>query len=285
MITRRHFAIGSAALATAGCSPLAFFDTVNPRDAGGAKVASAAYGPDARQALDVYAPTGARGRAPVAVFFYGGSWTSGSKAEYGFVGQALAAAGFVTVLPDYRLHPAAPFPAFLEDCAQALRWAQDNAAAYGGDPGRIVLAGHSAGAYNAAMLALNERYLTQAGSDRRAIRAWAGLSGPYDFLPLDPGTAQEVFGAVPDKRSTQPITFAGPGDPPAFLATGDRDTTVRPKNTAALAARLREAGVPVVERTYPGLDHADTLLALSVFFRDKAPVLAEMTAFLRERAG
>ena len=283
--TRRLLLTGTASVAAAGCSPLATFDALGPRDPGGSKVASAAYGPGPRQGLDVFAPSGRPAGAPVAVFFYGGSWKGGSRGEYGFVGQALAAAGFVTVVPDYRIYPEVRFPDFLDDSAAAVRWAADNAATYGGDPRRIVLVGHSAGAYNAAMLALDGRYLRRAGVERSRIRALAGLSGPYDFLPLDPGTAQEVFGEAPNKAQTQPITFAGRGSPPAFLVTGDGDDTVRPRNTTALAAKLRGAGVPVTERVYPGLDHADTLLALSVLFRGKAPILAEMTAFLRDRAG
>ena len=285
MITRRLAAFGLPAVAAA-CSPLATFEALTPRDSGGVKVASGSYGPDPRQALDVFAPRSRpAGPIPVAVFFYGGSWKSGSRSEYEFVGQALASAGFVTVIPDYRLFPQVPYTGFLADSAQAVRWARDNAATYGGDPRRIVLAGHSAGAYNAAMVALDRRYLRQAGVDPRVVRAFAGLSGPYDFLPLDEGTAQEVFGNVPDKRATQPVTYVGASSPPAYLATGDADDTVRPKNTRSLAAKLRAAGVRVEERVFPGLDHKDTLLALSVLFRGKAPILAEMTAFLTAEAG
>ncbi|NEU13987.1 alpha/beta hydrolase [Methylobacterium sp. BTF04] len=275
-----------AALGITACSPLALFDAIGPRDSGG-KLAlkNAAYGPHKRQRVDVYTPVAATGGAPVLVFFYGGSWKNGAKEDYEFVGQALAAQGFVTVLPDYRLYPEVRFPDFLDDGARAIAWVRDNIAAYGGDPSRIVLAGHSAGAYNAAMLGFDPRYLRKAGVEPKIVRAVAGLSGPYDFLPLDQGTATELFGEAPDKAATQPITFASAHSPPTFLATGDGDTTVRPRNTQNLAARLREARVPVQERVYPGLDHADTLLALSVAFRAKAPELAEMAAFLKQYSG
>lgn len=272
-------------LALAACSPLTIFDTLAPRDAGGMLAAqSVAYGDNPRQRLDVYVPAARPTGAPVLVFFYGGSWKEGSKADYAFVGQALAAQGFVTVVADYRLFPEVPYSGFLADSAQAVRWARDNAGGYGGDPRRIVLAGHSAGAYNAAMVALNPVYLRRAGVDPRSIRAFAGLSGPYDFLPLDPGTAQEVFGSAPDKPATQPVTYARASSPPAFLATGDQDTTVRPKNTVSLAEKLKAAGVLVEDHVYPGLDHKDTLLALSRPFRGKAPELAEMAAFLHRAA-
>jgi acetyl esterase/lipase len=280
--------LGLALLAAGltACSPLALFDAIGPRDQGGRlALRNAAYGSHARQRLDVFTPVAATGGAPVLVFFYGGSWKNGTKEDYAFVGQALAAQGFVTVLPDYRLYPEVRFPDFLDDGAEAIAWVRDNIAQYGGDPRRIVLAGHSAGAYNAVMLGVDPRYLRRAGVDPKTVRAVAGLSGPYDFLPLDAGTATEVFGRAPDRAATQPVTFAGPHSPPAYLATGDTDTLVRPSNTRSLAARLREARVPVQERVYPGLDHSDTLLALSVTFRSKAPVLAEMAAFLRQYSG
>lgn len=273
------------AIGLASCSPLALFDAIGPRDSGGRlALRDAAYGTGPRRRLDVFVPVAATASAPVLVFFYGGSWKGGSKEDYAFVGQALAAQGFVTVMPDYRLYPEVRFPDFLDDGAASIAWVRDNIAAYGGDPRRIVLAGHSAGAYNAAMLGLDTQYLRRAGVDPWTIRAVAGLSGPYDFLPLDEGTAREVFGAFPDKAATQPVTFASAHSPPAFLATGEADTVVRPSNTRNLAARLRERRVPVQERAYAGLDHADTLLALSVAFRSKAPVLAEMTAFLKQYA-
>ena len=274
------------ALGLGACSPLALFDAFGPRDGGGRlAVKDAAYGANARQRLDVFTPVAATGDAPVLVFFYGGSWKSGSKEDYAFAAQALAAQGFVTVLPDYRLYPEVRFPDFLDDGAAAIAWVRDHIAAYGGDPRKIVLAGHSAGAYNAVMLGLDPRYLRRAGVDPHAIRAVAGLSGPYDFLPFDQATTIDVFGAAPEPAATQPVTFAGPHSPPAFLATGDRDTTVRPRNTQRLAEALRAARVPVQERVYAGLDHADTLLALSVTFRAKAPELAEMSAFLRQHVG
>ncbi|CAO4196043.1 alpha/beta hydrolase [Methylorubrum extorquens] len=278
--------LGLTALGLSGCSPLALFDALGPRDKGGRlAIRDAAYGADPRQRLDVFVPTVPVERAPVLVFFYGGSWNSGSKDDYAFAAQALAAQGFVTVLPDYRLYPKVRFPDFLKDGAAAIAWVRDNIAAQGGDPSRIVLAGHSAGAYNAAMLGLDPEYLRQAGVDPRIIRAVAGLSGPYDFLPFDQKTSIDVFGQAPDPEATQPVSYAGAHSPPTFLATGDKDTVVRPRNTASLAARLREARVPVQERVYGGLDHADTLLSLSVSFRRKAPVLAEMSAFLHQHAG
>ena len=267
----------------AACSPLRTFDAVVPKDGGVRLVArDAAFGPDPRQRLDVYAPAdGPRnGKVahPVIVFFYGGSWNSGTKAGYSFVGRALAARGFVVAVPDYRLVPQVRFPAFLEDNAAAVRWVRGHVARLGGDPDRLVLAGHSAGAYDAAMLALDPRWL---GADRAAVRGWAGLAGPYDFLPLDQPVTQAAFGAAPDPRETQPISHAGAGDPPAFLATGDEDTLVLPRNSDALAAKLTAAGVMVERRRYAGIGHVGLVTAIARPFRHRAPVLDDMVAFAR----
>jgi len=286
-VTRRISLAAIGAALTAACAPLSLFATLTPKDPAARQGRNLAYGPAPRQRLDVYAPRQTTGEAaaPVAVFFYGGAWDTGRRQDYNWVGQALASRGFVTVLPDYGLYPQVRYPAFLEDGALAVRWAQDHAAEFGGDPDRIVLVGHSAGAYNAAMIALDRRYLTAAGVDPKHIRALAGLSGPYDFLPLTDPIAQRTFGEAADLPATQPTRFVDAHSPPAFLATGDADTMVYPRNTVKLAARLRAAGVEVEERHYPGVDHVRMVLALSRPFRSRAPVLQQMTAFLHAHAG
>ncbi len=280
---RLRYRVGFAGLALlnlAGCSPLTTFNALVPKDGGVTRIAqSIPYGTDPRQRLDVYAPRRPAASArPTIVFFYGGSWSSGTRTGYGFVARALASRGFVVVVPDYRLVPEVRFPAFLQDCAAAVRWAIGHVARYGGDGERIVLAGHSAGAYNAAMLAMDPRWL---GADRTAVRGFAGLAGPYDFLPLEGPITTATFGGWPMPAETQPITFAGPSDPPALLLTGADDVTVEPRNSSALAARLRAAGVAVDMHRYPGLGHIGVLTAIARPFRGRAPVLADVTTFAR----
>jgi acetyl esterase/lipase len=284
-MTRRAGLVALGGSVLCACSPLSLFATFTPKDAARTRERGVAYGPLERQGLDVYAPSEAtQGEpAPVAVFFYGGSWDSGRRQDYGWVGRALAAQGFLTIVPDYRLYPEVRYPGFVEDGALAVRWTVEHARARGGDPARIVLVGHSAGAYIAAMLALDDRYLAAVGVDPKTVRAFAGLSGPYDFLPLDGPITRRTFGDASDLPSTQPGRYARADSPPAFLATGDGDTTVKPRNTKALAAALRAKGAAVEERHYEGLNHADTVLALSRPFRGKAPVLADMTSFLKAR--
>lgn len=269
-----------AALVAAACAPVRAFDTVMPKDSASRKVGSdIAYGEGPRRKLDIYAPV-ARGDRPlpVIVFLYGGSWANGTREGYHFAARGLAAGGFLTVVPDYRLVPEVYFPGFVEDCAAAVKWTRAHARQYGADPDRIVLVGHSAGAYNAAMLALDPRFL---GADRTAIKGFAGLAGPYDFLPLDGPIPTRTFGRWPKPEETQPITYADRSAPPMLLLHGQKDGTVWPKNSINLDRKLREAGASSELKIYPELGHAGIVTALARPFRGKAPVLDDLLAFAR----
>lgn len=282
-LSRRALVPALGALA-AGCSPLRLFNTLTPSDGGVRTVArDLAFGPGPRQAMDVYAPsrTGSAPR-PLVVFFYGGSWNSGERRDYGWAGRALAAQGFVTAVPDYRLVPEGRFPGFVEDGAAAVARLRAEASRLGGDPDRILLCGHSAGAYIALMLACDRRWLQRAGVPVAALRGAAGLAGPYDVFPFDAGSTRAAFGHTPDGRQTQPITFVNGDEPPLWLATGDEDETVRPRNSVALAERVKAAGGRAEVKLYPGVDHIGIALALSRPFRGRAPVLADLTAFIRQ---
>jgi len=267
--------VGAAAIA---CRPLTLFNAFVPKDDGSLLVErDAKYGPEARQTLDVYRPRDpGKFPLPVIIFFYGGSWNSGTKQGYAFVGRALASRGFIVAIPDYRLVPQVRYPVFLEDCAAAVRWVHVHASELGGDPDRLVLAGHSAGAYNGAMLAYDPRWL---GPEQRTIKGFVGLAGPYDFLPFDGPITREAFLGTANAASTQPVNFASRGDPPAFLATGTQDRFVRPANSDALAARLRRVETPVVRRSYPGIGHVGILTAIARPLRGRAAVLDDISAF------
>ena len=280
MHRRTLLTLAGSALAAACTPSLGAFDAVAPRDGGARKVLSdSPYGPLPRQRLNLFAPEPLDGPAPVLVFIHGGSWASGDNSEYDFAGAAFASRGFVTAIPNYRLVPEVRFPSFLEDCALAVRWVQDNAATHGGDPNRIVLVGHSAGAYNAVMLALDPRYLVGVGADLQRIRGVAGIAGPYDFLPFDVPASQNAFGAAPDPAATQPISFARADAPPLLLLWGEDDETVGPRNIEGLERAMRGAGGAVETKRYANVNHVDILLALSRPLRGQAPVLADVTEF------
>lgn len=233
------------------------------------------------QRLDIWAPaTKSAAPRPVVVFFHGGGWVKGDRDAYAFAGRAFAARGFVVVIPDYRKVPEVRFPAFIEDGAQAVAWTREHIAEYSGDPERIALAGHSAGAHTAVTLALDPRWLAAEGLDAEAVEAVIGLSGPYDFYPFDKKRSIDAMSQWPEPRDTQPIEWARADAPPMLLVTSSADTVVRPYNTENLAAKLRDMGAPVETENYAGLSHEDVVMALSKPFRDKAPVLERSVAFL-----
>jgi acetyl esterase/lipase len=273
--------LSSAALL--GCSPAALLNGASKLAGDSARLAAAGvqFGDDPRLKLDVWAPRD-RGDAPlpVIVFFYGGGWVAGERGEYGFVGRAFAARGFVVVIPDYRLVPAVRFPTFVEDGAKAVKWVRDHIAEFGGDPKRIALSGHSAGSYIAAMLALDRHFLRDAGVDPAIIRAAALLSGPYDFYPFTEQRGRDALGAWPSPRETQPISFVRRDAPPMLLMQGTADTIVQPRNSKRLAAALKAAGATVELKLYPGKSHIDTIKSLSPLFRGTTTALADSVAFL-----
>lgn len=231
--------------------------------------------------LDVWAPKASGTKPkPVLIFFYGGGWANGARAHYGFAAKAFAAKGFVVVVPDYRKVPKVLFPAFNEDGAEAVKWAHDNVAKYGGDPKRITLSGHSAGAYIAMMLTLDQKYLNDVGVDPKIVRATVGMSGPYDFYPFDSRRSINAMMAWPRPNETQPILYATANAPPIMVITGTADDTVKPRNAILLAKRLTELGTVVKFQAYENLSHEDVVMALSKPFRGKAPVLDDSAAFL-----
>ena len=279
-MTRRGLFAPLLGLAAAACSPLSLLNAVGPRDRGAGRVArDLPYGDDPRQKMDVYAPAQAA-NLPVLVFFYGGGWDSGDRKDYGWAAQALAARGFVVFVPDYRLVPQVHFPAFIQDAAEATARAGALATSYGGDPARLGVIGHSAGAHLAMMIALDRRYMA-AVDQPTLIKAAAGLAGPYEFLPFDVAASRNAFGRAPDPTLTQPVTFARADAPPLWLGHGTDDVVVHDEDTTILCERMTAVGGRCEAKLYPGLNHADLIATFSPLFRKKAPLLDDVTGFMQ----
>lgn len=266
-------------------SPLGWLGLVLAKDGGVRRLAhDRVYGPKARHRLDIYAPEDGTTGHPLLLFFYGGGWDSGDKADYAFAGHAFAALGFVTAVADYRVYPEVLYPDFLDDGARAAEWLVQHAEEFGGDPQRLVLAGHSAGAYNAVMVGTDNRW-HQRRRYPGAVKAIVGLSGPYDFFPFDVEVSIRSFGGAGATEESQPIHLDLGIAPPMFLAHGSADQTVRPRNTHALAAALRKAGRQVEEVHYQGVGHRSTLLTLFPWLRWRLPVYRDIGDFLHSTLG
>ena len=272
-----------ALLMLVACSPLPVLNGA-ARAGGGYRVqADVAYGADPRQAMDIYTPTATPppGGWPLAVFFYGGSWNSGSRGDYAFVGISLAARGVLTVVADYRLYPAVRYPAFLQDSALALSWGLQHAQQLGANPKRVYVIGHSAGAYNAAMLALDPRWLAATGHAPAELAGWVGLAGPYDFFPTDNVQAQPVFFHPNYPPRAQPIEFPSAAAPRTFLAAPLNDVVVDPvRSTQSLANKLQASGANVNLKRYDHVGHATLVGAFAPGLRWMAPVLDDVAAFM-----
>ncbi|WP_394779414.1 alpha/beta hydrolase [Undibacterium sp.] len=267
------------------CAPVKLINALTPGSSY-VRTTDLAYGPDPRNKLDIYVPAHLQGKAPVAVFIYGGTWNSGDRADYLFVGAALASRGIIAVLADYRLFPQVHYPGFLQDSAQAVAWTAAHIAEYGGDPAHLFVMGHSAGAYNAAMLALDPRWLNGAGISPAILRGWIGLAGPYDFLPIENPDAKPVFFFPNTPPDSQPINHVSAAAPPTLLIASIKDNLVNPvRNTDGLAAKLKAAGVPVTVLHFDKTSHVSLIASMAWPLRGLAPTLDTVAGFILSDGG
>ena len=285
LLIRLAAAVIAATLA--GCVPLSSFNALVASDSH--EMTTAAYGSSKRQQLDIYVPheTAQRVRPangwPLVVFFYGGSWKYGERAHYRFVGEALAARGVIAVIPDYRLYPEVRYPDFLKDSAAATAWAMREAARFGADRKRVFVMGHSAGGYNAAMMALDTRWLGAESIQPTQLAGWVGLAGPYDSLPIEHPDAKPVFLHPNTPPDSQPIRYVSASVPRTFLAAAPDDALIDPeRNTKQMASRLQQAGIPVTLHIYPSTSHTTLIGAFAFPLRFLAPVLDDVVQFVKE---
>ncbi|MXO60414.1 alpha/beta hydrolase fold domain-containing protein [Altererythrobacter salegens] len=268
------WAVRSQSVAT-----LDWLDQQFPRTVATLPPVSAAYGSDPHQVVVVYRPAG-MSNPPLVAFIHGGGWRNGSPDDYGFVARAFAQRGYATALVGYRLNGTGRFPAMLEDSAAAVRWLLDHADELGVSTDKLLLSGHSAGAYNAVMLSLDRQWLEREDVPEGTVKGVAGLAGPYDFYPWDSDYSRAAFGAWPNPRQTQPIDFARGDAPPMLLVTGDADETVKPRNSQAIAARQQELGARAEVLVLSGYSHAGTLTHIArPFDRDSREIDAIMAFF------
>lgn len=266
------------ALFAAGCER-AVFGVANRGLA--APEATVEYARDAGLSLDVYRPQRAGTQAaPVVVFFYGGGWQRGMRSQYRFVGRRLAQNGVMAVVADYRTWPRAGFPAFVEDGARAVAWARANAAAHGGDPRRLFVAGHSAGAQIAALVGADARYLAAHGMKPSDLAGVIGLAGPYDFAIT--GQYVPIFGERAQWPRAQAVNAVDGDEPPFLLVHGDADRVVEAQGSRLMQQRLQRAGVEARLLVLPGGGHTAPLQGL--YDPARAPeVLPAMLAFVGAR--
>ncbi|MBN2866991.1 MAG: alpha/beta hydrolase [Thiotrichales bacterium] len=246
------------------------------------KIADVVYQPNPQQKLDIYIPQHAsRQSLPVVVFFYGGRWESGSKEMYAFLGDKLADRGFVAVIADYRKYPEVRFPVFVEDAAKAIAWVSDHIAEYGGNPDKLFVAGHSAGAHIGALVTADKRYLSALGKSNQIIKGFAGLSGPYDFVP-QAEDLKKIFAPPENYPQMQVTTFIDGSEPPMLLLWGDADTEVWRRNLDLLTQKIQQTGGVVETKIYPGVGHVGILANQAWFVPGQATALEDLSTFFNK---
>jgi len=266
-----------------GCTPLELLNATVSHD-GYQKTLNHAYGESLRQTLDIYIPETIISNGDVVVFFYGGRWQDGSKKDYAFVADAYTSKGIITVIADYRIYPGVDWRDFIRDGEKAYQWVFKNINQFGGDPKRIFIMGHSAGAHISAMVAVNavqiENQENESINQNRPC-GLMGLAGPYDFLPISDIDVKRVFASAENLENTQPINFVTQDTPAMLLMHGLADTTVKPGNTTRMATRVKSVNGRVQVKLYEKVDHIDILISLSSTFRDYSPALNDSVDFIQ----
>ncbi|HBX59083.1 MAG TPA: alpha/beta hydrolase [Methylophaga sp.] len=242
------------------------------------------YGDHPRLKLDIYQPVNSTvtTKPATVIFFYGGGWETGDKADYKFVAEALTSQGVIVVIPDYRVYPEVVFPQFIEDAAQSVGWTKQHIAEFGGDPEKLFIAGHSAGAHIAAMLSVNPLYLQQVDMQPQQLQGMIGLAGPYDFLPLKSGALKQIFGDESSQWQSQPVNFVTNDHPPMLLLVGTDDRTVLPRNSYRLADKLKQHGNSVELVEFDGYGHVAMVAKLAKPLRGQGALLAPITTFIEK---
>ena len=260
------------------------FDAMFSRTRGATLVEKAKYGADPAQKLSIFVPQGPApaGGFPLVVFFHGGGWHSGDPYAYNWIARALAEQGYASALVGYRLNEGGRFPAMLEDSAAGTRFALAEAPKFKIDANRMVLSGHSAGAYNAIMLTLDRQWLGREGVPEGTVKGAVILAGPSDFYPFDKKSSIDAMSHWARWQDTQPVNFVRADAPPMLLVHGTKDTVVRPRNARILAKRLTEAGVPTKAVLMDGMSHNDLILKLAKVFDRDARVRDAVFPFLRK---
>ncbi len=272
-------ALGIATVASVACSPVKTLNALVPSTSFNLH-ADIPYGDLPRQKLDIYVPKNALPNTPVVIFYYGGSWDSGNKVDYKFAAEAFASNGYIAVIPDYRVYPEVLFPAFMADPVRAAKWVKTNIAKYQGNNNQMFLAGHSAGAHLAVMLAVNPQYLAVEGLFPHDFAGVIGSAGPYDFLPLKSERLKTIFGPEEGRWQSQPIAFVDGKNPPMLLLVGLKDGTVWPHNTYNLAEKIKAKGGEVHVVELPNYGHIDMAAKLAKPLRGEGELLKPILAFI-----
>ena len=222
------------------------------------------YGSLPEQKLDIFMPADASASdLPVFIFFHGGGWTNGYKEWSAVMAQTITSLPAILVCPAYRLIPAVSYPEPLVDCINAVKWTRDHIADFGGSPGKIIVAGHSAGGQIAALLALEHKRLEAQGLESEAIKGCFCVSASFHRRMIN---ARLAPGHVPpgDPEAIQPdspLALAHQGKTSFLITWGGSEERLF-ERSREMVDRLKLAQCPVSSHVYEAKGHFDMHLDL-----------------------
>jgi acetyl esterase/lipase len=245
-------------------SPVAVLNTITPKDF--RVMHHVAYGKDPRQQLDLYIPLDdsvTPTLKPIILFIHGGSWQTGSKDDYLFVGESFSKAGYVVAVMNYRLAPQHKYPDYVQDAALALRWLADHGADYAADSETLIVMGHSAGGFNALEVVDNQRWLAEVQLPVTHIKAVIGIAGPYSFNFHHFDNARDAFDPNSSPDDIMPDRHVRADAPPHLLLVAANDDTVKASNAVKMAKALRDKHIPVQMQTIEGASHISIMASVA----------------------
>lgn len=220
--------------------------------------AGIAYGEDEAERLDLFFPPGERRDLPVHIFIHGGYWRMFSRSDYSYVANTVTKAGAIAVIVDYALMPEVRMAAIVDQIRRSKQWVLDNIAAYGGDPARLSVSGHSAGAHLAT-------FLFEKTPMPSRIRAALLLGGLYDLKPLQTSFLQPLIGITDDEAAAfTPMTRWHDPETAATILVGDQETSPFHQQAADFGKRLRAQGHLVCDLRLNDRNHMNSVRDLGI---------------------
>lgn len=234
-------------------------------------LAGVSYGEASTETLDIFFPPEPQaGALPVHIFIHGGYWRMFSKEDYSCVADTVTAAGAIAVIVDYALMPSVRMDTIVDQVRRAKRWVIGHIAEHGGDPGRLTVSGHSAGAHLATFL-FNE------GGEPSGVKAALLLGGLYDLAPLQSSFLQAEIGLTDaEVASFTPLGHRHDPSTAAAVLVGADETPPFHAQADAFAALLREQGLSVTRRAIAGRNHMDSVRDLGVPDSEAGTALASL---------
>lgn len=223
-----------------------------------------AYGLRARHRLDLFRTQTPREHRPLILFVHGGAWMHGDKKDYRFIGEAFAKEGFDVAVINYHLAPEHIFPASIDDLSLALNYLNVHQLKYQISTEKVVLMGHSAGAFNVMSALYHPKpYEIQC---RSQITAIIGLAGPYHFDYKGDPICADAFDQNRPYQEVMPYYFVEPNTVKHYLLVAENDDVVGLSNAVDLDRRLKEKGNYSQLWTVPRIGHISMIGSVSSLF-------------------